>query len=63
MKSDIINSVDRALEILLTIYENNREMGISELSEQLGIYKSTVFRTLKTMEERGCDCAVYPSSV
>ena len=50
MKSDIINSVDRALEILLTIYENNREMGISELSEQLGIYKSTVFRTLKTME-------------
>ena len=53
MKSDIINSVDRALEILLTIYENNREMGISELSEQLGIYKSTVFRTLKTMEERG----------
>lgn len=53
MKSDIINSVDRALEILLTIYENNREMGISELSEQLGIYKSTVFRTLKTLEERG----------
>ena len=34
MKSDIINSVDRALEILLTIYENNREMGISELSVQ-----------------------------
>ena len=53
MKSDIINSVDRALEILLTLYENNREMGISELSEQLGIYKSTVFRTLKTMEEKG----------
>lgn len=53
MKSDIINSVDRALEILLTFYESNREMGISELSEQLGIYKSTVFRTLKTMEEKG----------
>lgn len=53
MKADTINSVDRALEILITIYENGREMGISELSEQLGIYKSTVFRTLKTLEDRG----------
>ena len=52
MKSDIIGSVDRALEILLALYDNGREMGISELSEQLNVYKSTVFRTLKTLEER-----------
>jgi DNA-binding IclR family transcriptional regulator len=28
-------------------------MGITELSDALGIYKSTVFRTLKTLEDRG----------
>ena len=39
MKSDIIGSVDRALELLLALYDNGREMGISELSEQLNVYK------------------------
>lgn len=52
-REDIINSVDRSLELLLLLYDNQRAMGISEISEQMGIYKSTVFRTLKTLENRG----------
>jgi DNA-binding IclR family transcriptional regulator len=48
-----INSIDRAIDILSLIYDNNREMGISEIARELNVYKSTVFRTLETLEERG----------
>ena len=53
MRDDIITSVDRALEILLALYNSGEEMGISEISDALHIYKSIVFWTLKTLEKRG----------
>ncbi|KDR96488.1 transcriptional regulator, IclR family [Peptoclostridium litorale DSM 5388] len=53
MNSDIINSVDRALDILILLYREQREMGVTEISKELGIYKSTIYRTLHTLENKG----------
>lgn len=51
--SSTIASVDRALDILLLLYGKNHEMGISEIASELNIYKSTVHRTLITLQNRG----------
>lgn len=50
--SEAIVSVERALDILLTLYNHGKEMGISELSRELGLHKSSVHRTLVTLEKR-----------
>lgn len=51
--SVIINSVDRAMDILLYIYNTGNEVSITNISQALGIYKSTVYRTLVTLENKG----------
>lgn len=51
--SDIINSVDRALDILVLLYHEGKEMGISEIAREFNIYKSTVHRTMVTLENKG----------
>lgn len=51
--SETINSVSRALDILLLMYNNGEELGISEISRELDLHKSTIHRTLKTLEEKG----------
>lgn len=51
--SEIINSVDRALDILILLYHKKREMGVTEISKELGVYKSTIHRTLYTLESKG----------
>lgn len=51
--SVIINSVDRALDILLYLYNKGSETTITSISQDLGIYKSTVYRTLVTLENKG----------
>lgn len=53
MNSDVINSVDRALDILILLYREHREMGVTEIAKELGIYKSTIYRTLYTLENKG----------
>ncbi len=50
--SDIIKSVDRALDILLYISHIGRPVGASHLSRVMGMHKSTVFRTLITLENK-----------
>lgn len=50
--SEIIVSVDRALDVILTLYNNRREMGVTEISKDLGLNKSTVHRILVTLEKR-----------
>lgn len=50
---EIINSVDRALDILLLLQHEGKEMGITQISNCLGVYKSTVYRTLTTLENKG----------
>lgn len=51
-----INAIDRALDVLLLLYEKNREMGVSEIARELELYKSTVHRTLETLEARSFVC-------
>lgn len=49
----IINSVDRALDVLLYLHEKGGEVSITSISQDLHIYKSTVYRTLVTLENKG----------
>jgi DNA-binding IclR family transcriptional regulator len=51
--SEKISSIDRALDILILLYDEQRELGVTEIGSALGLYKSTVYRTLATLEKRG----------
>ncbi len=51
--SDIIQSVDRALEIMVYLYHAGGETSVTKIAADLGAYKSTVYRTLVTLENRG----------
>lgn len=51
--SDIIQSVDRALEVMIYLYHEGKETSITKIASDLGVYKSTVYRTLVTLENRG----------
>ncbi|SDF33040.1 IclR family transcriptional regulator [Sporolituus thermophilus] len=50
---EIIHAIDRALDILLLLQQEGKEMGVTQISETLGMYKSTVYRTLATLENKG----------
>jgi len=50
--SYIVSSVDRAIEILLTLAEQP-DSGVTELAEATGNTKSLTFRLLHTLERRG----------
>lgn len=52
-ESEIINSIDRALDILLLLQQEGREMGVTQISGRMGMHKSTVYRTLNTLEQKG----------
>jgi IclR family KDG regulon transcriptional repressor len=49
----IIQSVDRALQILDLFDEYETELKITEISKRLGLHKSTVHSLLKTLQSRG----------
>lgn len=51
--SEKIVAVDRALDILLLLYNNGQEIGVSEIGRELELHKSTVHRTLATLEDKG----------
>jgi DNA-binding IclR family transcriptional regulator len=51
--ADTISSVDRALDILIYLHREGVEKGISEISKDLGMYKSTIHRSLVTLENKG----------
>lgn len=53
MSKDIISSIDRALDILMYLYYKQEEMGITDIGKDLGLHKSTVYRTLVTLEKKG----------
>lgn len=46
-----VQSVDRAIQILEMLSEA-RSLGVSEISRQLGVHRSTAFRLLATLETR-----------
>ena len=39
MNNSNIASVERALDVLLLLYGEGKEMGVSEIANQLGVYK------------------------
>jgi len=47
--SGAVQSVDRALTILMLLAERG-EMGVTEISQGLGVHKSTAFRLVATLE-------------
>lgn len=51
--SVIINAVDRTLDVIEYLHREDRGVSISQISKDLNLYKSTVYRTLATLENRG----------
>ncbi|NLY09450.1 MAG: IclR family transcriptional regulator [Tissierellia bacterium] len=51
--SERIVAVDRALEILELLHKERRPVGVSEISRELGLNKSTVHRCLASLEYKG----------
>ncbi len=49
----IVQSVDRALDILESFDYNDEELGVTELANRLQLHKNNVFRLLATLEVRG----------
>lgn len=47
-----IQVVERALDILSLISENEAEMGVSQIARIMGLHKSTVYRTVYTMNKK-----------
>ncbi len=52
-KSNYITMIDRGMEIIDVLYQQEEAMGISEISKKLNIPKATVFRILNTYEKWG----------
>lgn len=48
-----INSVSRTLDILEYLYTAGQGVAVSQISKDLDLYKSTVFRSLATLQSRG----------
>ena len=53
MEPDVIDAVDRTLAILECFSSERPVLGISEISRELGLHKSAVFRSLVSLEARG----------
>ncbi len=51
-ETPLVRAVDHALQ-LLSCYSEREEMGVTELSKNLGLHKNNVFRILATLEFRG----------
>lgn len=48
-----VSAIERALEILMLLFREKREMGITEIAAAMGLHKSTVHRALTTLQEYG----------
>ena len=48
----IVQSVDRALDILESFDYHKEELGVTELAHKLNLHKNNVFRLLATLEVR-----------
>jgi DNA-binding IclR family transcriptional regulator len=53
MEKKIIQSIDRALQVLELFSLEKPEWGVTEISKALNIYKSNVHNVLSTLAERG----------
>lgn len=51
--NQLIKSLDRAIDILELVIEEESGLGVTEISRKLDIHKSTVYRLLDTLKYRG----------
>lgn len=51
--TDVVKSIDRALEIIDILYTERNEMRISDIAKKLNVYQSTIYRALITLQRRG----------
>lgn len=51
--SDIVQSVDRALTILEVLSDHSEGLGVTDISDKVGLHKSTVYRLLSTLIYKG----------
>lgn len=49
----LVQSLDRALDLLETLVEADEPVGVTELSQSINLHKSTVYRLLATLKHRG----------
>ncbi|NLG85735.1 MAG: IclR family transcriptional regulator [Firmicutes bacterium] len=52
-ETNIVQSVDRALIILGILQQSEEPLGVTEIGAQMGLHKSSVYRTLNTLARRG----------
>ncbi len=50
---DLVQSIDRALTILEVLSNYNEGLGVTEISQEVGLHKSTVYRLLSTLIYKG----------
>ncbi len=48
-----VHSLDRALDLLLLFQQEGKELGVTQIAALLGMQKSTVHRSLSTLEAKG----------
>ena len=55
MEKDVqsTSTVERALDILWLMYRENRELGVTEIAQSIGVYKSAIHRTLIALQKKG----------
>ncbi|MGM0409965.1 MAG: IclR family transcriptional regulator [Bacillota bacterium] len=51
--NNLVKSVDKTLNILEKLVQSENSLGVTEISNSLGLHKSTVHRLLSTLEYRG----------
>lgn len=52
-KTNLVQSVDRALSILEVLENSSELLGVTEISHRLNLHKSTLFGLLTTLENKG----------
>lgn len=50
--NDTLSTLHRAVDILLLLQQEGREMGVTEIARALAVNKTTIYRTLATLESR-----------
>lgn len=50
---DVVQSVDRALSILEVLSDYSEGLGVTDISNKIGLHKSTVYRLLSTLIYKG----------
>ncbi|MCM3787795.1 IclR family transcriptional regulator [Domibacillus indicus] len=52
-RENVVKSVARALDIIALVSASSRGLGVTEIANEMDINKSSVFRTLATLEQYG----------